>query len=295
MTERAIPLKQFLESAAPLATHLCELGIRTGSSGAKSLIWPPITSYCPSSTCSGDMIFETLYDTQLITADNAKYGLRTFVDYRCKHCGANQSARLYALKVSFPEGTIGRHAVIQKIGERPRLGTPNRDSIADLLEDQASYFDKGYHSETAGLGIGAFAYYRRYVESHKNEIIEAIKKVALTQGAGASVIAGLDRALKTPKFDSAINEIKDGIPESMKLRGGHNPLTLLHRALSGGLHNDNDDECLALAEDIRVVLGELAEKVKQALKDNAELDRSVARLLNKTNPANRQEGSIGST
>jgi hypothetical protein len=46
-----------------------------------------------------------------------------------------------------------------------------------------------------------------------------------------------------------------------------------------GLHAKTDEECLAFAHDARVVLAELAERLSQALKDEAELNTAVTRLL----------------
>ncbi len=61
---------------------------------------------------------------------------------------------------------------------------------------------------------------------------------------------------------------------------GHNPITLLHSALSIGLHAQTDEECLDSAHDVRIVLAELAERLGQAMKDHAELNSAVQRLLN---------------
>jgi hypothetical protein len=63
------------------------------------------------------------------------------------------------------------------------------------------------------------------------------------------------------------------------LVNGHNPLTLLHRALSGGVHELTDERCVELAHDVRVVLVELAERLGQALRDEAELNTAINRLL----------------
>jgi hypothetical protein len=51
--------------------------------------------------------------------------------------------------------------------------------------------------------------------------------------------------------------------------------------LSEGLHELSDEECLALARDIRVVLIELAERISTALKEEAELKTAVSNLLNR--------------
>ena len=59
------------------------------------------------------------------------------------------------------------------------------------------------------------------------------------------------------------------------------PLTLLHPALSEGIHAKTDEECLELATSIRVVLIELAERIAAALKEEAELKSAVSRLIKK--------------
>ena len=79
---------------------------------------------------------------------------------------------------------------------------------------------------------------------------------------------------------AAIEEIKPGIPGSLKI-DGHNPLTLLHDALSEGLHAESDAECLEFAGAIRGILIHLAVETKQALQDRNELKKSIGVLLNK--------------
>ena len=45
------------------------------------------------------------------------------------------------------------------------------------------------------------------------------------------------------------------------------------------MHEQTDEKCLELAHDVRVVLIELSERLGQALKDEAELDSAVSRLM----------------
>jgi hypothetical protein len=80
------------------------------------------------------------------------------------------------------------------------------------------------------------------------------------------------------QFTAAVGAVKHGIPSAL-LVNGHNPLTLLHAALSEGLHAQTDEECLGLATSIRVVLADLADRLGHALKDRAELAAAVTRLM----------------
>ncbi|MGB7599820.1 MAG: hypothetical protein WBM24_05915 [Candidatus Sulfotelmatobacter sp.] len=130
------------------------------------------------------------------------------------------------------------------------------------------------------MGIGAFSYYRRVVENQKGRIIAEIARVAQKLGAKPVVLETFRLAEKETQFSKAIDEIKDGIPDVLRI-GQHNPLTLLYTALSEGLHEHTDKECLEIAQEIRVVLTELAERLSQALKEEAELQTAVSRLLSR--------------
>lgn len=133
-------------------------------------------------------------------------------------------------------------------------------------------------AENQGLGLGSFAYYRRVVENQRGRLLEEIIRVAKRMGAKADAVRALEAAAKEQQFSKSIELTKDSIPESL-LIDGHNPLLLLHRALSVGLHNLTDEECLARARSIRLVLTELAERIGQVLKDTAELKEAINYLL----------------
>ena len=88
-----------------------------------------------------------------------------------------------------------------------------------------------------------------------------------------------DIANSLDAFTKALEMSKDSIPES-SLINGQNPLLLLHRALSDGIHTRTDQECLELASSVRVVLTELSEKLSIALKDEAGLTKALSTLMN---------------
>ena len=107
-------------------------------------------------------------------------------------------------------------------------------------------------------------------------------KVAKKTGASESAVLTLEAAKEETQFSKALANVKDALPQTL-LINGHNPFTLLHSALSEGLHDRSDEECLELASSIRVVLAELSERLGQALKDEAELNRALGRLMVKKN------------
>ena len=88
----------------------------------------------------------------------------------------------------------------------------------------------------------------------------------------------LQKAQTETQFKKAVEMDKDSNPD-VQLIHGHNPITLLYKALSDGLHDQSDEVCLESAESVRVILTELADRIGQALKDDAELRGAVSRLM----------------
>jgi hypothetical protein len=164
-----------------------------------------------------------------------------------------------------------------KLGEFPAFGPPTPARLISLIGPDRDLFVKGRRCENQGLGIGAFSYYRRVVENQKNRILAEIIKVAQSISAPAETIAALQAAQTEQQFAKAIDGVKSVMPQRL-LIDGKNRLTLLHSALSKGLHNQSDEVCLELATDIRLVLAELADLLGEALKDERELREAIARL-----------------
>jgi hypothetical protein len=123
------------------------------------------------------------------------------------------------------------------------------------------------------------SYYRRVVENQKNRLIGEIIRDAERRNADAEVVATLRRAQGETQFSRVVDMVRDAIPDVLHIKG-HNPLKLLHKALSEGLHAKSDEECLRIANSIRIVMGQLAEQMAEVLKDARELDDAVNRLLN---------------
>ena len=77
----------------------------------------------------------------------------------------------------------------------------------------------------------------------------------------------IDLAIKETRFSKALDLVKGAIPDGLKVQG-ENPLKLLHKALSKGVHELNDD----------VVLTELVSNIAHILKDDREAKAAVKTL-----------------
>ena len=231
---------------------------------------PDLELYCDNESCKGTRFFEC--NERGATLDVNKWAQR-FLYYYCRNC--RSTAKIFAVMVK--RTTVGRGKAI-KLGEWPPFGPHVPSRVITLIREDKELFNMGQRAESQGMGIGAFAYYRRVVENQKGRIIDEIIKVAERINAPRESIDKLKLAREERQFKKAVESIKDAIPQVL-LVNGHNPLTLLHNALSEGLHAQSDKECLELATSIRTILTDLTERLDEALKGRAGLDKAVTYLL----------------
>jgi hypothetical protein len=272
--DEPISLSEFLGTVAPSSwRNVPDLWEQKWSSGSKYSVLkePDIIIHCDDKICGGSRTFRSIAAELVFYNDVTEQDF--FLSYICSNCH-NKSKRFAVRAVRTANGAGG----IYKYGEEPAFGPPTPPRLIRLFEGEHDLFFKGRRCETQGLGIGAFVYYRRVVENHKKQIFEQIIKVAEQVGIDRQKIDALKSAKEEIQFSKAVEAVKDAIPPTLLIKG-QNPLTLLHGALSAHLHEKSDKECLALAQSVRVVLVELAERIGAALKDDADLAEAVKQLM----------------
>ena len=273
----AIPFSDFLEAIPPgTLTKIADLTKKRyyqgGGLAGHEVISPEIQLHCPSDSCNGVRFFRRSSKSMPDLGDD---GYNYFyVSYTCSNCRDYEKTFSLAAQRDDSE-TSG---VCYKFGELPEFGPPTPSRLIKLIGPDRELFLKGRRCENQGLGVGAFVYYRRVVEGQKNRILDEIIKVSQKLGAPVEQVTLLEAAKKETQFSRALASVKDALPQSL-LINGHNPLSLLHSALSDGLHARSDPECLEVASSVRVVLAELSERLAQALKDEAELNKALSRLM----------------
>lgn len=233
---------------------------------------PALRLFCNTELCNGFRNFRCTENAELLYEHKEKETF--FVTYICSDC--RRMNKSFSLNLNFnvmPEGSA------YKYGEQPPFGVPIPNRVLRLFEADKALFFKGRQCENQGLGIAAFAYYRRVVEHQKNNIFDEIIKVSNIIGAPRELIDEIRKAKESFSFSSSLDTIKPAIPQAI-LINGQNPLSLLHNALSRGLHNDNDNDCLALAHSIRLVLTEMVGRLADLKKDDQELAKAVSNLMN---------------
>ena len=273
------PFAKFLESTPPnLTVPISDLSEEKVDMGAvvtyeyDAMRTPEIQLHCDNEKCGGTRIFRCKSDQNYL---RLKSGYEVFhVRYLCSNC--QQGIKIYSISAKI--NTAGEsQGECFKLGEYPSYGPPISPKLITLIRPDRDEFIKGNRCENQGLGIGAFIYYRRVVEKQKVRILNKIIAVSEKIGAPEDKIEELKSAVLEKQFKKSLSMSKEAIPESLFI-DGHNPMSLLHSALSEGVHVLTDKQCLELAENIRIVLGELSDRLAQALKDEAKVRKAVSAL-----------------
>ncbi|MFK7603373.1 hypothetical protein ACI3L1_14300, partial [Deinococcus sp. SM5_A1] len=233
-----------------------------------------IVDYCDSEECRGLRMFKFSGPSYLYALADSNYN----ASYTCKNCGKNRKDYSFRLIDRIEDSLI-----VIKLGQFPMFGPQIPKKALKLIGPDRDLFLKGRRAENQGLGIAAFAYYRRIVENQWQRFLDEIIKVGKKTGLDSITLQHIEDAKKERQFSKAVENMGDAIPPILKLNG-QNPITLLYSALSEGIHEKSDEDCLGLAGHIRIIIYELAERLNAALQEHNELDTAVKRLASRKNP-----------
>lgn len=273
--EYKMEFKKFLEGTSPYKNEeVDDFCLTNGFQSWNN--YPDIEIFC--NECEGLRFFEKIgYSNTINTSDENTHC--EIIKYVCKNC--NKYFKLYTIEYKDTYINDKYITSIRKNGEYPPFGSKIPPKMNSLAGPERDIFLKGKRCEDQSLGIGAYAYYRRIVENEKDRLINEIIKVCERLGNNDELIKELENAKTETQFSKAIDSIKHELPSSLFIEG-QNPLKLLHSAISKGVHNMSDDECLQYAQSVRVILFELIDKMNAILKDTQEIHDAIS-ILNKLN------------
>lgn len=233
---------------------------------------PQLKLWCDGDDCQGYRRFDGEWKNKY---DIGTEGVaRDYLIYRCRDC--NIKEKTFCLLSGFAAENGQGHVL--KVGEFPDIHIDIPSYLPKLLGDEYPYFIKGLKCEKQGFGIAAFSYYRRVVENQKGRMFASMADAARKLNLADEVISALTAASHEQQFSRAIDDVKHFVPAAFQLNG-HNPMKILHSILSDGVHDRTDDECLAMAHDIRIVLQDMSQRIKDALRDDAEARESLSNLM----------------
>lgn len=191
--------------------------------------------------------------------------------YECTSCHKNRAIFFIMLDVKLE--------YVQKIGQYPPWQIDINKNLEKMLGKHATSFKNGLVCESQSYGIGAFAYYRRIVEDIMDELLDSIIGLIPEQNR-LQYEKALAATKKTNVAQEKIALVKDLLPSILR-PDGHNPLSVLHKQLSKGLHAESDEECLEVAGSIREILTFLVNRIIQTKESAKSFTTGMKKILDK--------------
>jgi hypothetical protein len=192
------------------------------------------------------------------------------------------SATISAVRSSLPPAKHTVTTKIQKIGQSPALSIEIQKPLEkNLGEEHAALYKKALINRNEGYGLGAVSYMRRVVEDKTEDLIEVVAQLAEAHHIDADTIKKL-RAAKNEKttYDQKLKIAATVLPKSLVI-DGVNPLDVLYGLVSAGLHDLTEEQCIAIADDIRSVFEYTFSRLRAEAQEKQEFGVEIKRLSDK--------------
>lgn len=258
-----MPEKEFLEKAPLYSKLKIESIIRY-----EDIPKPAVHMFCEN--CKSEQTFQMINRYKWDEPDYMAVQkiFETFSLYECAACGWHRAFLLHFDIIN---------SKVMKIGQYPSWSININKELAKVLGEDEKIYKNGLICESQGYGIGAYAYYRRIIESIIDLLLDMIPDLLNAEDKETYEMV-LAKTKHEINASDKIALVKDLLPPSLR-PGGANPLSILHQTLSEGLHAKTDDECLELAGNVRLVLTYLVEQIAISRESNKRFTEGMKKLL----------------
>jgi hypothetical protein len=170
---------------------------------------------------------------------------------------------------------------VMKLGQypEPTIGIP-KGLEKNLGKNASALYRKALVCRNHGFGLGAVGYMRRVVEDKTNELIEIAAQHAESHGVANETVANMRAAADPAKYttyERKLEFVATVFPDSLKV-GSINPLQLLYKLVSTGLHGLSEAECIGIADEIRTVFEYVFENLSTRIADQKVFVEKVKEL-----------------
>ena len=235
-----------------------------------------IWMHCDQEKCNGIRRYSKHGDGKFELGQKVRFHT---VIYACSNC--TMAAKVFVLKSVQQDEEQPYVGICAKIYQEPQFGSPIPKNLFEIIgQENREHFLQARRSIARGLGIGAYGYYRRIVENNKFNLVASILKIAQDTKSPPEQIDLLKTAQIERQFSKAIETLRGAaaIP-AILLIDGHNHLALLHDALSSGIHELSDAECLERAQESEVILCEIATRMQMAMTEQKNVKAALSSML----------------
>lgn len=180
----------------------------------------------------------------------------------------------------------GRCGSFKKWGQLPAIDIQIPSAVANnLASSEVELYKKAVRLRAQNYGIGAMVYLRRVIENSMNSMLETLLALAMQDGVEPGLAEKLKKIQVSKRFDEKAEYAKVLLPPRL-VRGGINPIDVLHDAFSETVHALSDEESVDLFDNTRSVFNYLFAQLKVEMEAQAGFIKQLNEIAKRgTRPA----------
>ncbi|KAF2079446.1 hypothetical protein [Flavobacterium sharifuzzamanii] len=170
---------------------------------------------------------------------------------------------------------INANIFIEKIGILPEQTIIIDSEIKKHFDRETNnWYFKANKCIQQNYGIGAFAYFRRIIEK---ELLTIVKEISELDMADSQISKLYDQYSSTNQVYSIYENIFEFLPKSLQSLG-INPIKTLYNQTSEGLHSLSEQDCLARATSIDLLLKFVIKKINEEQSEILKVKEAIKNL-----------------
>lgn len=220
--------------------------------------------YCDSAECK---------DITTWSKSNYSYSLPYgVIDYTCALCN-KRTVRYYYRQDNTDNSVI-------KVGQYPSLSIDLPRELRNVLKDDEEFYKKALICRNHGYGIGAVGYIRRVIEDKADLILSNLIELKKMEKKDREV-KELEVIIKSQNVGDKLTKAAEHIPDNLR-PGNQNPLSLLYKNYSVGIHSLSDEECIIVFDQTRLHFDYILINLKKLLVSSKAYIDNLQKITKKT-------------
>ena len=171
---------------------------------------------------------------------------------RCSGCGSD-----FRCWIEVPVDDISNEQkiirIIRKVGQLPPYDISISRSLEDTLGEDALLYKRALICVSQSFGVGACTYLRRILENQSSPLLRTVYDNRRDDGASDEDLKAVSKIMEKGSAEERIKLANEVLPQALRI-AGENPLELIYDKLSAGLHRQDEQQCTAVASEVREAL-----------------------------------------
>ena len=255
--ERTKKLNDFLAND-PLYSHLDLDQIFDNlnhGSAHRAIQRSKIFLWCPNNMCRIERPYNKVDSPNLDVGFHEEPGSREAgpkvysLLFRCSACSSD-----FRCWIEVPINDMGnKQKVIRKVGQLPPFDISIPRRLENALGDDALLYKRARICVSQSFGVGACTYLRRILENQITPLLQTVYQNRQDDGASEEELNAVRKIMDKGSAEERIKLANEVLPQALRV-AGENPLELIYDKLSAGLHRQDEQQCTAVATEVRDAL-----------------------------------------